>query len=499
VAARATWFPPTVCAALAALSFVVVQPAVGDLWAARAHESAVVHGVEPEYWFSWFAGAAAPGGYSVLTPYAAAVVGSAVLGAVATVSVTPLVHLLARGTAHPLAATWTATLVAGVSLWSGRVPFALGSAIAVVALLAVRANRRFAAVAFGALTALASPVCGAFLVLGLAGAVALQAGRRVASMLAAGAAALVLGVTAWRFGVPGPEPFNASQGRAVALSLLLLLIARPAKQVTAVLLLCLAGCPMLVLVPNGLGSNFERMSWIWLPVATVATAQVEVSVAALAAAAALFYGVSGTARDLQVALSPVSSPTRYVALTAALDRIPDLASYRVEAVPDGTHAAAYALLQHASLARGYETQADHALNGVLMRRTLTAAQYRAWLDRNAVGYVILDRLSVHANPELRLVRAGLGYLHQIWSDADWRLYRVSAAQPIVTRPSRVTDADQSRLVIRVASTAPVVVRVRWSPYLSVDGPTGGRARIDAGADGWTVLRAQTAGTYVLSA
>src|SRR2546422_960861 len=79
---------------------------------------------------------------------------------------------LAQGGAPPLAATWLATLVLGVSLWSGRVPFAVGSAVSALALAAVRDHRRLRAAAWTAVAVLASPVSGAFIAVGLAGVLA---------------------------------------------------------------------------------------------------------------------------------------------------------------------------------------------------------------------------------------------------------------------------------------------------------------------------------------
>src|SRR5579875_2068518 len=131
-----------VLAAGNATAFYVLRPGVNDLWAARARASAVSHGVGLGYWFSWFGGGSTPGNYSVLTPYVCAAIGTELVGALATVAVTVLVPIAVRGTRHPFAASCVAAVAAGVNLWSARIPFLLGGAIAVGAVIALRRGNR---------------------------------------------------------------------------------------------------------------------------------------------------------------------------------------------------------------------------------------------------------------------------------------------------------------------------------------------------------------------
>lgn len=492
--------PPTVVAFASALAFALARPAVGDLWAARARQSAAAHGVGLTYWFSWFGGGATPGSYSVLTPYLSVLLGgAAVLGALATVAITPLCWRLVQGANHPVAATWTATVVAGFSLWSGRIPFAVGTAISVATLIAVRDGRRWAAAAGTGLAVLASPVSGVFIALGLTGTLLVTRSHRLISATAITVAAVSLGVVAVVYGTPGPEGFHAGQAVLVTGALALFLLAKLPKFLAVVVLLALAVCPLLVVVPNGMGSNFERLVWICLPVAVVATSGIRLPLALATAAFAVLSGVRGTVADVQVAAQPSSSASYYTSLAAELDTLPGLSNYRLEVVGDGTHTAAYALLGHAALARGYETQADNALNPVLMSRTaLTAVSYRAWLDDNAVGYVAMPTVAVHAGPEYRLVSTGLPYLTPVWSDGTWTLLQVRHPDPIVAAPGRLTDADQSNIEIEVPRAGRVHVRVRWSQFLRVDGPPGAPAPTLSGDGyGWTVLSVARPGTYVL--
>jgi hypothetical protein len=496
----AAWRPTTTDAALlfsalAALAFAVARPPVGDFWAARAHESAVLHGVGLTYWFSWFDGTV-PGSYSVLAPLVTRFVDAGVLGAASTLLVTVLCHRLVRGSRHATSATWTAALGATASLWSGRIPFAMGSALMVLALLAVRARRPWLAAAAGVVTTLVSPVSGAFLMLGLCGVVVHDRERRTAAIVAAGASAATLSGLAAYFGIPGPEGFPLLHALLVAATLIVMLLARPAAYVRTVLLISLPAVAVLAAVPNGVGTNFERFAWLCLPVAVLATAQVRLRWAAIAAVGTLTCSVVGTAHDLYVAAKPMSSETYLSGLISQLDRTPGLTSYRLEVVPDGTHVAAYALLNHAMLARGYETQTDNALDAVLTSSHLNAATYRHWLDASAVGYVALDRVTLKDSPEDQLVRAGrLPYLREIWSDAHWLLFRVAHPTPIVAAPARITDADQAELEISTPHAGRWPIRVHWSRFLHVDGPAGARLTTDPA--GWTVLDAPRAGRYTI--
>src|SRR3954451_1912566 len=160
---------PFLFAAANGLAFYLVRPDVNDLWAARARASAAAHGVGLTYWFSWFGGGTTPGNYSVLTPYASALIGTELVGALSALVTVGLVAVAVRGTRFPAAATWVAAVGAALNTWSGRVPFLFGMAFAVGAIIAVRAQRRVPAILLTLVGILASPVAGAFMCLGLSG------------------------------------------------------------------------------------------------------------------------------------------------------------------------------------------------------------------------------------------------------------------------------------------------------------------------------------------
>jgi len=490
---------PLLVSVVSATLFVIIEPGVPDLEAALAHQSASSHGVGLTYWFQWFGGGSTPGQYSVLTPWLSALLTAPGLGALATVVVTPLVDRVLVGTTFRLTGTWLATVTAGLSLWSGRIAFALGLAVAVVALIGLRERRVVLAVIGVIGSVCASPVAGAFLAMALlASGVVERKNRRLALLLTALCGSALLAV-AWYFGMPGPAIYRPISAELVAAFSLLMVLARPAPAVRVVACMTAIASVVLVLVPNGMGSNLSRMPYICLPVAVVATAGVRRWIALLLVTPALVCCGYFAYHDLRVASYPAASPSYYDSLARELDRTPQLRNYRLEVVQSRSfHTADYALLDHAALATGWETQQLQALDPILKSRELNATNYRTWMGVNAVGYIAFDRRSPDAiDPEYKLVARGLSYLTSVWRDSTWTLYRVEDATPIVSKPATLLTASQSQLTVRFTCACSVPVRVRWSKFLTVSDDASGLSGVVTDAGGWSVVTVPQAGIYEL--
>jgi hypothetical protein len=404
-----------------------------------------------------------------------------------------------RDTRQPLAGVAMATAAAGINLWSGRIPFIVGCALAVAALLALKAQRRTATVILTLLSVFASPVSGAFLALGAAGTFIETKKYRAISGYTIVAVAVSLGLVGLAFGTPGPEHFSYWLCGETIAGLLLFLFARPPAYLRTTIYLAIFASVVLAIVPNGMGSNFARLAWFCLPVAVVATAGRRLWIASLATIPVLLMGADGTVSDLRGASEPVSRTSYYAPLATELDRLNRLANYRVEIVTHGAHAAYDALLDHAMLARGWETQEDNALNKTLQNAALDATSYKIWLDNNSVGFVAIPTTNAHESPEYTLVADGkLNYLTRIWAGEDWILYRVSDPTPIVAPPQRVLEYSQSQLTIRVPCACTFSVRVRYSKFLRAD-PVAGSASAQAIDDGYgfTSVTTGAPGDYVL--
>jgi hypothetical protein len=497
-----TRYAPALFAVLNAVAFLLVRPDVNDLWAARARASAVRHGVGLTYWFAWFSGGSTPGNYSVLTPFVSAYTSAELLGALSAIAIPVLCVVLLRGTAHPIAGTSVAALAAGVNLWSGRVPFLFGAVFAVASLIALRRRKTAPAVILTVLSVLASPVTGVFTAVGLSGVfLSYREYRRISLITIIGAGA-ALGAVALVFGAPGPEPFSGGLLASVLVGLVVLQFARPSIWLRSTIWVAVIATAVLAVVPNGMGSNFARLAWYCLPAAVVALSKFRTKVAVLIVLPALVAGTIGTVMDVKNAGLPISKVSYYKPLAAQLDTISGLENYRVEVVSHGSHAAYDALLDHAVLARGWETQEDMALNQSLRKDTLDPVTYKVWLDNNAVGYIALPSMAVANLPEYDLVRKQhLSYLTLIWHTEDWKLYEVKNPTPIVPKPARLVDLSQSHLTIEVPCACTLSLRIRWSKFLHAEDKAPGGAstpaRVIDDGSGWTTVTTTVPGTYVL--
>jgi hypothetical protein len=145
---------------------------------------------------------------------------------------------------------------------------------------------------------------------------------------------------------------------------------------------------------------------------------------------------------------------------------------RVEVVPTRSHREASALVPYVNLARGWNRQADTARNPIFYNDALNPTTYRAWLNRWAVRYVVLPSgpLDFAGTGEAALVTARPPYLREVWADVAWQLYAVAHPTPLATPHAAVIRFGASEAVLRIASPGRVLVRIPYSPWLSlIDG------------------------------
>ena len=120
------------------------------------------------------------------------------------------------------------------------------------------------------------------------------------------------------------------------------------------------------------------------------------------------------------------------------------------------------------LARGWDRQADLAHNSVLYA-PLKVADYRAWLDDNAVRFVALPTAPLDKGglPEKELLKRPPSWLHVVYTDDHWRVWEVADAIPLATGAARMTtltpdsfDAvfDDDRGDIRATALVGLLVR-----------------------------------------
>ena len=127
---------------------------------------------------------------------------------------------------------------------------------------------------------------------------------------------------------------------------------------------------------------------------------------------------------------------------------------------------------------------------------LTTASYKQWLDELAVAYVAVPdtKLDFASVDEAKLIATGLPYLHQVWSNADWKLYPVATPtrSPATHRSSRCRATRSG-----CRSRGPAWCRSRsggrttWPSSTAPAGALGVRAHGCLSENGeWTLLHAR---------
>ena len=518
-----TWEAVSSAGVAATVGILLVRfaPPPGDL-AAHAYLRALFirHGFT--LWDNfWYAGRFTFLSYSVLYYPLAALVGIKLL-AVATVAVAVFgfTVVLGRewGAAARLASRTFAVVWAGVVL-AGTYPFALGAALALLAVSALQTRRdgRFALLTL--LTLAASPLAFLLLVLVCAGAAlerrpSWRYARRPA--LAVGAISL-LAALVWRlFPAGGRYPFSLAEFAAAsvffATGVALTWRVERARLLSAVFAANLVACLAAYLVPSALGENVDRLRLAAVPLAVLALSLRRWRPRGLAVVAlglAIAWNASPLAANvLQGTRDRSSSPAFWQPAIGFLRAHSD-PSYRVEVVDTVDHwEAAYLPRAGIPIARGWFRQDDFPFNDVLYAKKLTAASYLAWLHSIGVRWVVLTSAppDYSARDEAALLRSGRSGLKVAFSSSNATVYAVPSPRRIITGPgpARVLALHEARLVIWVARPGTYRVAVRFAPYwqssigclrrapdgmLSVGLPTAGRATLSFDLDSRSVLAA----------
>lgn len=499
----------TITAALGVV-YLILTPASSDL-AAASYRSDLFARVGFTLWDnSWYGGHHLPA-YSLLAPGLGAAIGAPLLTAVSMTGAAALFALLIDGRfparATRIASVWFA-LGAAIGLLSSRVPFDLGLALGLGALVLAQRRHPGWALALTVLTSLASPVAGAFLGLALlAWALAGPARRWPAALIVAALAPIALLVLAFPEG--GSQPFVASAFYPALAGVLLIAVLIPGDQRVLRIgaWLYAAALTGSYVIPTAVGGNVDRLG------ALVAGPVVACLVAGAAAIdrrrlllivlapALLYWQANAPVADFAAAISdPAVKASYYTPLLDELGRVGvgyHATPARIEVVATVAHWEARWVAPEVMLARGWERQLDRLRNGLFYASApVTPAHYRAWLSEQAVSYVALPDapLDYSAKSEARLLRGvGAGgrpaYLREVWSSAHWRLFAVLGAQPLVPAPARLTQVGSDSFTLVAPSAGAFTVRLHFSPYWTI---ASGRGCVQRAPGDWTQVRARGA-------
>ncbi|WP_399134859.1 MFS transporter [Streptomyces sp. Li-HN-5-11] len=521
----------------------------GDLAAQDAWAEFVGRHPDSAYNLAWYGGMH-PVSYSMVSPYLMSVLGvrtTMMIAGTVSAGLLTMVLIRSRSVRNPLWASLAGVFGLLCNAISGRVTFGLGTMFALGAVAAVfcwpyrwrhkRWAKALVAAPLAAIATMSSPVAGLFV--GLV-AVALFLQKRRPGAWALGLApSAVVAVSALLFPFSGTQPMGFG---SVVLPLLygvlaVVLVPRRWKTVRITSGVYALSVVLVWLISSQIGSNITRLAMLFGGVVLVAALPFTVRrsrqwYAAVLALVGFVVWIGFKTVDDIVHTAPAASWSHELApLVNQLQKV-GAEKGRVEVVPARSHREASALAPYVNLARGWNRQADMERNPLFYDDTLDAANYHEWLQRWAVHYVVLPKDEPDGDGgerERALVQQGLPYLTQIWGDANWQLFKVTDPTPLAEPNAVVDRAEQGELIIEVRKAGSVLIRIPYSPWLSLvdsDGKSlkppqeteASKHRVDgtpktydnvngclmqteedAAGDKWTMLLAPKAGTYRLAA
>ncbi len=463
---RPTVLASTLLAAVLAVVYLVWAPSSQDLAAATFRADLFSDHGFAVWNNAWYSGHYLLS-YSVLYPPLGAWLGPRLTGALAVVAAAALFALLARrrfGDDAFFPSLWFAAAVASWLL-TGRIPFLLAVPFGLGALLADR-GWLWAAAPLAALASLTSPVAGLFVA--LAGAALFIAGERRRGVALAVGALVPIAVLNLAFPTGGYEPFVFSAFIAIPAAAALFLWLVPgeyrALRIGAVLYALLAIA--LFVVDNPLGGNSTRLGTLFAgPVLALVLWQRGRWVVLAVSIPLLYWQLVAPVRDIGKAAGDESTELAfYEPLLDELDRVAPGTAVRIEVPPTKNRwEAAYVAREH-PIARGWLRQLESDDFDLFTEGDLDADAYLGWLREHGVSFVAVPDAPRDwiAEEEVALIDSRLEYLEPVWSDEDWRLYRVDGAVPV-----GIESAGPDELVLDAPRTGAYAPVVNWNRYWEV--------------------------------
>ncbi|MCX4866485.1 MFS transporter [Streptomyces sp. NBC_00257] len=483
--------PVTIATAAAAVTHLLwvlfFANSGGDLAAQDAWAEFVGRHPGTAYNLAWYGGMH-PVSYSVVSPYLMSLLGvrtTMMIAGTVSAALTALILVRVRAVRNPLACSLAGAFAYLCNALSGRVTFGLGMMFAVGATAAVFCwpyrwrYKRWAKAAVAAplagLATASSPVAGLFL--GVVAAALFLNKRRPGAYALGLAPVAVVALSAWLFPFSGTQPMSvATLSLPFIFSVLVfVLVPRDWKTVRTAAAVYGVGTLLTYFIDSQIGSNITRMAMLFAGVVFLAALPYTVPrsrrwYALIIAFTGLNFWIGFKGVDDIVRTAPTASWARELApLVNELQQV-GAERGRVEVVPASSHREASALAPYVNLARGWNRQADMKRNPLFYDDTLDSANYRQWLDRWAVHYVVLPTGtpdSSGAVQEAQLVDGGLPYLKPVWSDANWRLFEVDGPVPLADPPATVDRAEAGELTIHVKTPGRILIRIPYSRWLAV--------------------------------
>ena len=428
----------------------------------------------------WYAGRYSFVTYSLLYYPLAALLGIRLL-AVATIALAALAFAVVLWRQWGATTRWSSRSFAVV--WAGIVlsaafPFALGIALALLAIWALQARARWRFAALAALTLAASPLAFLLLVVVVAGVALSQRAslrRDWVPFLGIGLAGL-FELVLWRlFPSGGRFPFPLSEAASGVLFCVLGLVftwrVESARVLRFVFAVYLAACVAAYLVPSDVGGNIERMRFAAIPLAVLVFSlrrwrplALGIAVVALAVA----WNVSPLASSYvngqaDVTAAPTAWPAAIGWVHAHLGpRIGSRPSTRAGTGRPSTSLTRASRSPAAGSGRTTSRRTRCSTANSARRRT------SRWLRGLGVKYVVLSDAppDYSARAEAALVSGGRAGLVPVFATQTLTIFAVPHPTPILTGPGtpRLESLTEARMDLVVTQEGRYRIAVRWSPY-----------------------------------
>jgi hypothetical protein len=459
----------------------------------------------------WYSGHATPG-YGILYPALGAAFGPLAVGLLSCVSASWSFAILVCRRWGNRATLGAALFGVGsvVNLAVGRLPFALGLALGLLALVHASAKQVAVGLLFAVLCPLGSPVAGSFLAIAaLAWAIGSATsttgvGSFVSSLsrpaLAVGFLALMpILMNALIFPEGGWFPMEPAGALCAIAACLVLGRITGDRTLRIGAALYAVAIVVAFVVPNPAGGNMIRLGmFVAAPLLTcvlLSSHRRHLAVGALVLMVALliFWQWQPAADAILLSGSDPSTHREYFG--PLLTFLHSQNATRIEIPFTQQHWETNFVADDIALVRGWERQLDHKYNNILYSPKLSDATYRAWLVDNGVQHVALPDvdLDFSSRREAELLRSGVGGLREVWRGQNWRVWAVDNTNQLLEGPAVLVGNNANSFDLTATKPGTITVRVRWSRNWNIQGP----GCIRPTQDGWTQIVANAKGRFRL--
>jgi hypothetical protein len=359
---------------------------------------------------------------------------------------------------------------------SAAFPFALGAALALLALWSLQEGRRGRFAVLVPLTLLVSPLAFVLLAVIAAGVAVVRRPPRRELLLPAAAVVLtgLMEVALVRL-FPDDARFPFQPFLLVptvsfcVLGVLVTCRVANARPLTAIFGAYLVAVLATFAVPSALGGNIDRLKYAALPLAALAAALVRwrpLSLVAPLVVVAALWNVPPLVANYRHAASDPAATAAYWQPAIRYLRAHLSPAYRVEVVDTVEHwPAVFFPEARIPIVRGWYRQNDFPANAILYGRYGPAA-YRRWLRGLGVRYVVLSAAppDYSSRGEAVLLRSGRSGLRAVLRTPQLTVFELSSPAPLTSGGAVVESLEPTGAVLRVPAPGPYRVAIRFSPY-----------------------------------